>query len=60
MLADGCTTPETGRRPACLLWAHKRSFAGALCHSTSWDNEASRRVAARLHLAPIGIDFHAT
>ena len=37
-----------------------RSLGASPFYSTSWDNEASRRVAARLHLAPIGIDFHAT
>jgi hypothetical protein len=29
-------------------------------YGTSWDNEASQRVAARLHLVPIGDDFHVT
>jgi hypothetical protein len=37
-----------------------RSLGANPFYSTSWDNEASRRVAARLHLVPIGIDFHVT
>ena len=37
-----------------------RSLGANPFYSTSWDNEASRGLAARLHLAPIGIDFHAT
>jgi hypothetical protein len=37
-----------------------RSLGANPFYSTSWDNEASRRVAARLHLGPIGVDFHVT
>jgi hypothetical protein len=37
-----------------------RSLGANPFYTTSWDNEASRRVAARLHLVPIGIDFHVT
>jgi hypothetical protein len=37
-----------------------RSLGANPFYSTSWDNEASQRVPARLHLAPIGLDFHAT
>lgn len=37
-----------------------RSLGASPFYSTSWDNEASQRVAARLHLVPIGIDFHVT
>jgi hypothetical protein len=37
-----------------------RSLGATPFYSTSWDNEASQRVAARLHLFPIGEDFHVT
>jgi hypothetical protein len=37
-----------------------RSLGAQPFYSTSWDNEASQRVAARLHLVPIGVDFHVT
>ena len=37
-----------------------RSLGATPFYSTSWDNEASQRVAARLHLVPIGDDFHVT
>jgi hypothetical protein len=48
---------------ACTVagWAFAvRSRGANPVYSTSWDNEASRRVAARLHLVPIGVDFHVT
>jgi hypothetical protein len=34
-----------------------RSLGATPFYSTSWDNEASQRVAARLHLLPLGDDF---
>jgi hypothetical protein len=37
-----------------------RSRGANPVYSTSWTNEASRRVAARLRLVPIGVDFHVT
>jgi hypothetical protein len=37
-----------------------RSLGANPFYSTSWDNEASQQVAARLHLLPIGVDFHVT
>jgi hypothetical protein len=42
-------------------WALRvRSLGANPFYSTSWDNEASLRVAARLHLVPTGVDFHVT
>jgi hypothetical protein len=37
-----------------------RSLGASPFYTTSWDNEASQRVAARLYLVPIGVDFHVT
>lgn len=40
-------------------WAHAVVAAGKVpLYSTSWDNQASQQVAARLGLALIGSDFH--
>jgi hypothetical protein len=37
-----------------------RNLGAAPFYSTSWENEPSQRVAARLHLRKMGIDFHVT
>jgi hypothetical protein len=37
-----------------------RALGAAPFYSTSWENEPSQRVAARLHLAKVGVDFHVT
>ena len=37
-----------------------RELGATPFYSTSWTNEASRRVAARLNLVFVGIDFHVT
>ena len=37
-----------------------RSMGAAPFYSTSWDNIASRRLAARLRLSLVGVDFHVT
>lgn len=40
-------------------WAEAVAKLGAVAlYSTSWDNVASRRLAARLGLQVIGVDFH--
>ena len=42
-------------------WAAAVEQMGALpLYSTSWDNAASRAVAARLGSSPFGADFHVT
>jgi hypothetical protein len=48
---------------ACVVagWALAvRSLGATPFYSTSWENDASQRPAARLHLVPIGNDFHVT
>jgi hypothetical protein len=42
------------------LGTYLRSIGATPFYSTSWNNEASQRVATRLHLLPIGEDFHVT
>ena len=37
-----------------------RALGAAPLYSTSWENAPSQRVAARLYLARVGVDFHVT
>lgn len=46
---------------AVSAWAEAVRARGALAlYSTSWDNQASQRVAAKLGLSLYGVDFHVT
>ena len=46
---------------AVSVWGSAVRSLGAMpFYSTSWDNDASQRLAARLHLALVGVDYHVT
>jgi predicted GNAT family acetyltransferase len=57
------THPDHRERGHALVavsaWAHAvRQLGATPFYSTSWDNLASRRVAARLGFQPVASDFH--
>ena len=46
---------------AVAAWAMAvRSRGATPFYSTSWENHASQRIAARLRLSLVGVDFHVT